>query len=231
MPEGPDRSTWLPSKSDDRWNKRGTRWTVPRILLALLLLAGLASLRAEGQDNGASQGMRGSLAGKFLVATEELRDPRFARSVVYMVRHDRNGAMGLIVNRLLGVAPLAELLTRLELDVKGVSGDVRMHYGGPVEAGRGFVLHTGDYATDGTFPVNERIALTINPDILRAIGLGKGPRLHLVAFGYAGWAPGQLEAEIARGDWISVPADEELIFDAELGTKWERAMARRVFEL
>ncbi len=231
MPESPDRSTWLPSRSEARRGRRGAGSTATRVLLALLLLVGLVGLRAEGQDNGASRGMRGSLAGKFLVATEELRDPRFARSVVYMVRHDRSGAMGLIVNRLLGVAPLAELLTRLELDPTGVSGDVRMHYGGPVEPGRGFALHTGDYATDGTIPANDRISFTINPDILRAIGLGKGPRLHLVAFGYAGWAPGQLEAEIARGDWISVPADEDLIFDTKLETKWERAMARRVFEL
>jgi putative transcriptional regulator len=171
------------------------------------------------------------LGGKFLVATEQLRDPRFARSVVYMVRHDRSGAMGLIVNRVLGVAPWAELLRRLELDATGVAGEVRMHYGGPVESGRGFVLHTGEYAGDGTMAVNERIALTINPDILRAIGLGKGPRLYLLAFGYAGWAPGQLEGEIARGDWISVPADEDVIFDTADETKWERAMARRVYQL
>ena len=231
MLEGPDRSAWVQSSPETRPGRRGAGPTTTRVLFALLLLVGLVGLRAEGQDDGASRGMRGSLTGKFLVATEELRDPRFVRSVIFMVRHDRHGAMGLIVNRLLGVAPLTELLTRLELDAKGVSGDVRMHYGGPVESARGFVLHTGDYAADGTIPANDRISLTINPEILRAIGLGKGPRLSLVAFGYAGWAAGQLEAEIAHGSWVSVPADEKLIFDTDPETKWERAMARRVFEL
>lgn len=231
MLEGTGGSTFLETRihaqpGRGRGGRKGTR-----LVLALLLLGGLVGLRAEGQDNGASPGGKGSLAGKLLVATEELRDPRFVRSVIYMVRHDRSGALGVMVNRLLGEAPLTELLTRLELDAKGVSGTVRMHYGGPVEPSRGLVLHTSDYAADGTIPVNDHISLTINPDILRAIGLGKGPRLSLMTFGYSGWSPGQLEGEIARGSWFSIPADESLIFDLNLGTKWERATARRVFEL
>lgn len=202
-----------------------------RLVCLLLLLGGLVVLRVEGRDNGASGKMPGSLGGKLLVATEELRDPRFMESVIYLVRHDRGGAMGLIVNRPLGEASLAELLARLHLDATGVSGDVRIHYGGPVDPRRGFVLHTDDVAVEGTRPAHDRIALTLNPEILQVIGRGKKPHFFLVTFGYAGWGAGQLEGEMARGSWITVPADEDLIFDAAHETKWRRAMARRVFEL
>jgi putative transcriptional regulator len=173
----------------------------------------------------------GSLTGQLLVATDELRDPRFVRTVVYMVRHDAGGAMGLVVNRPLGQVPLALLLERLGMDGKGVGGEMPVHYGGPVEATRGFVLHTSEYVTEGTQVVHDGIAITAQPEIFHAIGAGAGPRLTLFALGYAGWAPGQLEAEIAGGAWISVPADEELIFDGHYEKKWDRAMARRRIDL
>jgi putative transcriptional regulator len=172
-----------------------------------------------------------SLAGKFLVATDELQDPRFVRTVVYMVRHEAGGAMGLIVNRPLGDASISDLLERLGLEGKGVAGKILMHYGGPMEPGRGFVLHTTDYRIEGTQVVKDGIAITVQPEILGAIAAGTGPRRSLLALGYAGWAPGQLEAEIDAGAWVVVPADEALLFNENYEKKWERAMARRMIQL
>jgi putative transcriptional regulator len=170
------------------------------------------------------------LAGQFLVATDTLRDPRFARTVIYMVRHDASGAMGLVVNRPVRDMPLGPLLRKFGLDDRGVTGSVRAHYGGPVEIGQGFLLHTGEYATRGTSQIAGDIAMTPAPGVLTAlsdIARGAGPRKSLFAVGYAGWAPGQLEAEIERGAWITVPADEALLFDEDHARKWDRATARR----
>ena len=173
---------------------------------------------------------RPGLAGQFLVATDTLRDPRFARTVIYMVRHDASGAMGLVVNRPVRDMPLAPLLRQFGLDDRGATGSVRAHYGGPVEIGQGFMLHSAEYATQGTERVAGDIALTPTPGVLSALGdlaRGAGPRKSLFAVGYAGWAPGQLEGEIERGAWITVPADEALLFDEDPARKWDRAMARR----
>jgi putative transcriptional regulator len=172
-----------------------------------------------------------SLVGQFLVATDELKDPRFTRTVVYMVQHDAGGAMGLIVNRPMGEVSLADLLEGLGLDGKGVNGEILVHYGGPVEPGRGSVLHTAEYKIDGTQVVKDGIAVTSQPEILRAIATGTGPRKSLFVLGYAGWAPGQLEGEIKAGAWEIVPADEALVFDNNYEKKWERAMARRTIQL
>jgi putative transcriptional regulator len=172
-----------------------------------------------------------SLAGRFLVATDELNDPRFVRTVVYMIQHDGGGAMGLIVNRPIGDASLSILLDRLGMDGKGAQGDIRVHYGGPVESARGFILHTTDYKLESSQVVQDGIAVTSEPEILRAIAAGGGPRRRLFALGYAGWSSGQLEAEIKAGAWEIVPADEALIFDENYEKKWERAMARRTINL
>lgn len=196
-----------------------------------ILLAAAVALAAAGSGTGAAQPFRGSLAGRLLVAAEELRDPGFARSVIYLVRHDQAGAMGLIVNRPMREVPAAELLESLGLEGRGVAGGIRLHSGGPVEPTRGFVLHTPDYQGPGTLPAGPGLALTVDAEILRDIGLGRGPRRALVALGYAGWAPGQLEGEMARGSWISVPADEGLIFEGPAEGRWGRAMARRLFPI
>lgn len=205
-------------------------------LLALLVLAGLLALGSGLKSTTDRQGAAvveesASFTGQFLVATDELNDPRFVRTVVYMIHHDAGGAMGLVVNRPLGDASVADLLARLGLEGKGVSGDILVHYGGPVEPERGFVLHTAEYKIEGTQIVKDGIAITSQPEILRAIGAGNGPRRSLLALGYAGWAPGQLEAEIKAGAWVVVPADESLVFDKNYGKKWERAMARRTINL
>ena len=191
-------------------------------------------LLALAWDDGSAAAVRptaGNLAGQLLVATNELRDPRFVRTVVFMVRHDAGGAMGLVVNRPVGEVPLADLLNRLGIEGRGVGGEIRLHYGGPVEPNMGFVLHTTDYTTEGTQVLQGGIALTSQTEVLRAIGAGTGPRRSLFTLGYAGWAPGQLEAEIAAGAWITVPADAGLVFDGRSDKKWERAMARRTIEL
>lgn len=139
--------------------------------------------------------------------------------------------MGLIVNRPIAEASLSELLEQAGLDGVGVKGKIRVHFGGPVEPGQGFVLHTSDHKTDGTKIVKDGIAVTTRPEILRAMGAGIGPRKSLFALGYAGWAAGQLEAEIKAGAWEIVAADEALVFDENFETKWERAMARRTIHL
>ncbi|HEU4385239.1 MAG TPA: YqgE/AlgH family protein [Anaeromyxobacteraceae bacterium] len=205
--------------------------------LALALLASGLALgkpsgggRKAGSQKAGSQ-KAGSLAGRLLVARPEMNDPRFSRTVVYMVRHDEDGALGLIVNRPFQEVSIGDLLDRLGLDRQGVAGSLRMHYGGPVEPGRVFVLHTADWKGEGTEVIGDGIALTSPPGVLRAIGTGAGPRRALLFLSYSGWGPGQLEREIRAGGWVTVPADAALVFDDDAGTKWQRAMARREIDL
>ena len=200
---------------------------VSAVATTLLLFSLLVRPAGTASQNGATPPQPGGLAGQFLVAAEEMGDPRFVRTVILVIRHDATGAMGLVVNRPVGEAPIARLLEGIGLDGTGVRGDVRLHYGGPVEPQQGLTLHTTEYAIDGTLRVTGGIAVTGNPEILRAIGMGQGPKRYLVALGYAGWAPGQLEGEMKAGAWIAVPADAALMFDDKYETKWERAMARR----
>ncbi len=167
-----------------------------------------------------------SLVGQLLVAMPGMSDPRFARTVIYMCAHSAEGAMGLVVNRALEQVSLAELLQQLEIDATAVDDKIAVNFGGPVETGRGFVLHSPDYMREGTLVVTEGISLTATIDILKAIASGSGPRRHLLALGYAGWGPGQLDSEILANGWLHVDADEELVFGAALDQKWDRAMAK-----
>jgi putative transcriptional regulator len=194
---------------------------------SLLALGLLVRPAGTASQNGATPPQPGGLAGQFLVAAEEMGDPRFVRTVILMIRHDASGAMGLVVNRPAGEVPIARLLQGIGLDATGARGDVRLHYGGPVEPQQGLTLHSPEYTIDGTLRVTGDIMVTGNPEILRAIGTGRGPKRYLVALGYAGWAPGQLEGEMKAGGWIAVPADAALTFDEDAEKKWERAMARR----
>lgn len=172
------------------------------------------------------------LAGQLLVATPELDGPVFSRTVVYMVRHDaRSGAMGLVVNRRLGDVPMAVLLQQAGLPGDGVKGSVMLHVGGPVEPTRILVLHTDDYAGPDTVKVAGGVAITTEPSILQSIAAGKGPRRAQFMLGYAGWAPGQLEAEMEAGYWVVVPSDDAILFDDATDTKWDRAMAKRRISL
>jgi putative transcriptional regulator len=213
-----------------RWGSGVRPLRVGGVVLGLLFFILALAPRGAGPGTGGAPPID-NLTGQFLVATDELRDPRFVRSVVYVIRHGDAGAMGLVVNRPVGSGPIVEILKQLHLDVSGVRGEILLYYGGPVEPGLGFILHTDDYHISNTVPILGGIALTADPKILGDIGRGAGPRRSLFAMGYAGWSPGQLEGEIAAGHWEVVPADETLLFDAADDTKWERAMARRTLRL
>ena len=168
-----------------------------------------------------------SLTGELLVAMPQMMDPRFARSVVYICAHSEEaGAMGLVVNKLLASLTMDELFAHLKLEPSEIGRSRPVHFGGPVEPGRGFVLHTADYREEATLPVSEEFAVTATLDILRAIGRGEGPRRNLLALGYAGWAPGQLDAEMQANGWLSVEADADLVFDLDIDNKWQRALGK-----
>jgi putative transcriptional regulator len=165
-------------------------------------------------------------AGQLLVAMPQMQDPRFARTVIYMCAHTPEGAMGLVLNRLVHSITFPDLLEQLGIEPAISGEEIRVHFGGPVESGRGFVLHTAEYQREGTLPINSGIALTATVDILRDIARGAGPRQTLLALGYAGWGPGQLDAEIQANGWLQVPADEQLVFGRDLDSKWELALAK-----
>ena len=168
-----------------------------------------------------------SLAGQLLVAMPQMADPRFARSVVYLCAHSVDGAMGLVVNRLIDSLSFQNLLEQIGVEQDGSAArDLPIHFGGPVESSRGFVLHSTDYVQDSTLVIEDEIALTATIDVLKAIARGDGPRHRVLALGYAGWAAGQLDAEIQANGWQLVPADVELGFGLDNDTKWERAIAK-----
>lgn len=169
---------------------------------------------------------QGYLVGQLLIATPQIQDPRFSRTVVYVCAHGPEGAMGLVVNRRIGIAPLPDLLEQLGIDALTEGKDISLFFGGPVESERGFVLHSAEYQQDSTLRIDSNVALTASAEILRDIAEGRGPRKSMVALGYAGWAPGQLETEIRGNGWLHASADELLIFDEDLETKWEMALAK-----
>jgi putative transcriptional regulator len=173
-----------------------------------------------------------SLAGQLLVAMPQMSDPRFARSVVYLCAYSGDGgAMGLVINKLLSPLTMGELFAQLEIEPRGTASAHPVHFGGPVEAGRGFVLHTADYREEATLHVDGNIAVTATVEVLRAIGKGEGPRQSLFALGYAGWGPGQLDAEIQANGWLSVAADDDIVFSADYDAKWRRALTKLGIDL
>ncbi|MEX0299064.1 MAG: YqgE/AlgH family protein [Kordiimonas sp.] len=168
----------------------------------------------------------GFLDSKLLLAMPSLTDPRFDRSVIYLCSHDESGAMGLVINQGFDNLNFEGLLDQLEIDSdQDEVPDIAIHIGGPVEPGRGFVLHSADFVQDSTMVVSETLALTATVDILRALANGRGPIHSLLALGYAGWGPGQLEQEIQSNSWLTADGDDEIIFHTELEQKWPRAMA------
>lgn len=168
----------------------------------------------------------GYLGGQLLVAMPNMQDPRFSRSVVYLCAHTADGAMGLIVNKLIDSLSFPDLLRQLGIEPVEPSNQIHVHFGGPVEAARGFVLHSTDYVHDATMVVDDQFALTATIDVLKAIAKGSGPRRSLLALGYAGWAPGQLDQEIQSNGWLIAPADADLVFDAETTKVWQRVISR-----
>jgi putative transcriptional regulator len=173
------------------------------------------------------------LDGQLLVAMPIMTDKRFARSVIYMCAHSAEGAMGLIINQRASHISFSELMKQLSImpetadEVEIELEDMDVHVGGPVETGRGFVLHSADYyVADSTLPIDEGVSLTATIDILKAIAGGKGPDRAILALGYAGWRAGQLESEIAANGWLHCPADADLLFDRDLEQKYERALSK-----
>ncbi len=177
----------------------------------------------------------GYLDGQFLIAMPSMSDRRFARAVIYMCAHSTQGAMGLIVNQRAPHISFPELLEKLSIGSEPKPGamvrpdliDMDVHVGGPVDTGLGFVLHSSDYfAEDSTLPINDDVSLTATVEILRAIASGNGPDRAILALGYAGWRPGQLEDEIQANGWLHCPADLDLLFDRNLDQKYERALSK-----
>ena len=180
-----------------------------------------------------------TLEGQLLVAMPSMTDRRFARSVIYVCAHSDEGAMGLIVNQRASNVSAPDLLERLGIETRAdddtVSDalmDLSIQVGGPVETGRGFVLHSADYfAAESTLAIEEGVCLTATIDILKAIVTGTGPDRAILALGYAGWSPGQLESEIKANGWLNCPADPDIIFDDDLDSKYTRAMAKLGIDL
>ncbi|MEE9317371.1 MAG: YqgE/AlgH family protein [Rhodospirillales bacterium] len=166
------------------------------------------------------------LAGQLLIAMPGMKDPRFEKTVIYLCAHNSDGAMGLVLNRALDSLTFPDMLEQLGIDPLDTSDQINVHFGGPVESGRGFVLHSRDYLQDATMVVDNDVALTATVDILKAIADGDGPRQSLLALGYAGWGPGQLDSEIKSNGWLHVAADSELVFGVNLEDKWEQAMSK-----
>ncbi len=166
------------------------------------------------------------LEGRCLIAMPTMGDERFARTLVYMCAHNEDGAMGLVVNKPLDDLSFSDLLTQLGIDQGPAADQIKLHFGGPVETGRGFVLHSDDYSNEGTLPIAEGVSLTATIDVLQAMAHGSGPRKCLLALGYAGWAPGQLDSEIQHNGWLTCEADDDLIFGFNLEAKWNKALGK-----
>lgn len=161
-----------------------------------------------------------------LIAMPGLQDGLFTRSVVYICAHSAAGAMGIVVNQRLPDVEFGELLSQLKLPRSSLLVEPVVHFGGPVETGRGFVLHSTDFVREDTVRINDTLCITGTVDILEAIAEGRGPSRSIFALGYAGWSAGQLESEIQNNSWLTIPADEDLIFGTALDDKWGKALSR-----
>ena len=168
-----------------------------------------------------------SLAGQLLVAAPLMGDPRFAHTVILIVEHSPSGALGLVINKPIGEQPLANVLKALGQKDAEVAGNVRIFSGGPVRREVGFVVHSPDYHRPETVAITGRLSITSSLAILQDIGDGNGPAKFLVAFGYAGWGPNQLEHEIEEHDWVTAEADPALVFDDDRDKLWDDAWQRR----
>ena len=165
------------------------------------------------------------LDGKLLIAMPGMGDPRFEKAVIFMCAHSEDGALGLIVNKPAPELQFSSLLEQLEIEVGPPRRDIRVHFGGPVEHGRGFVLHSGDYLSDAsTLEVNETFGMTATLDVLEDIARGTGPEAALLALGYSGWGPGQLESEILANGWLTCDASPDIVFGADDKGKWTAAL-------
>jgi len=164
--------------------------------------------------------------GQCLIAMPGMQDSRFEHTVVYLCAHSDEGAMGLILNREMADMPLSRLMEQLNIPATPAIEGMQVHFGGPVDPGRGFVLHSSDFMAEASMLVDSRHAMTATMDILRAVAEGRGPRQSLMALGYAGWGAGQLDAEIKDNAWLIVPADDALLFGPDNAKKWQSAIGK-----
>jgi putative transcriptional regulator len=180
----------------------------------------MGRVRIETDDSQA-----GLLTGQLLIAMPSMNTPYFVQSVIYICAHTPEGAMGIVVNRPLAAPSFDDLLGQLSVAPIPPARRIALFRGGPVDSARGFVLHTADWTGDGSLKVDEEVALTASLDVLKAIADGGGPEQGLLALGYAGWRPGQLEQELQENAWLTAPSNVDLLFDRAHETKWRRAMA------
>jgi putative transcriptional regulator len=197
------------------------------LLYALIIVA----VAGAGIDIAAAADQDGFITGQLLVATPEMKDPRFAEAVIYMVKHDADGAFGLVINRPMAKGPFEDLLKGFGAEIEGAQGEVLIHYGGPVNTQQGFVLHSDDMMIESSVKVVNGIAMTADVKMIEAMARGKGPRESLVMLGYAGWAPGQLEMELKADSWFVIPGDKSLVFGKDADKKWREAMDKRQIPL
>jgi putative transcriptional regulator len=191
-------------------------------------------VRREAAGIGDNSSRRGYLDGQLLIAMPVMGDPRFERSVIYLCAHSSEGAMGIMVNRPAGSIDFPELLVQLniinkadQIKLSGNAESMKVLRGGPVDTGRGFVLHSSDYyIANATLKIADGVCLTATIDILKAIAKGSGPKHAILALGYAGWAPGQLENEIQENGWLHCDADPDLIFGDDVEDKYSRALRK-----
>ena len=167
----------------------------------------------------------GYLTGQILIAMPAMTDPRFTKSVIYICVHNEEGAMGLVVNKTIDSLAFPELLKQLDIGVHGIIDDRPIYHGGPLDTGRGFILHSLDYQQDSTINITEGLGLTVTIDVLSDIAENRGPAQSLLALGYAGWGPNQLDDEIQQNAWLQSSADRELIFNLQNDKKWECAIS------
>ena len=165
----------------------------------------------------------GYLAGRLLIALPTMLDPRFSQSVIYLCSHNEHGAMGLIVNQVMEAVNFCDMLEAMNIKADYAQPKRQVHFGGPVEEERGFVLHSADYSCEETLEIKSGVSLTATIDILTLIASGRGPKNSLFALGYAGWGPGQIEKEILSNSWMTLSAARTFLFDDEVNNKWRKA--------
>ena len=197
------------------------RWTLAAVAVTASATVLHAALPTSPDISGPT-----SFTGQLLIATPALQGSTFEHAVILIAQHNKDGALGIVINRPLGARPIASILETLGADTGGFKDNVRVFLGGPVSPGVAFAVHNADYHLSDTVDIDGRVALTPATEVLRDIGLGKGPGKSLITFGYAGWGPSQLDNEIGRGDWFSVPEDPSLVFDDDRTKVWTDAVAR-----
>ncbi len=205
----------------DGMRKRKLSAALAALFFCLLMVRSASA--ADGGDR--------AFAGQLLVASEEMKDPRFVETVIYLVRHNAEGTLGLVINRPAAKGPIDDLLKGFGVPAQGSKREVIVHYGGPVGTRQGFVLHSDDVKLENSIAVKDGIAMTSDVKMIENIAAGHGPRQWLMMLGYAGWAPGQLAAEIKNQAWFLIPADKAIIFGKDAEKKWTQAMARRQIPL